>query len=131
MWANRMNWKVTFEQAQQIVEWRKPLRNIKILKKIVMERENREIEPKDLPGVDFCYLLASAKGKHAIDNLNSCLSVEKAKKIVQLWRGLCGEEWIAIVRKELPKLYSLYKSWLHYYALYNFIRYRAGEDFDD
>jgi len=123
-----MKEELTFKDAEQLVEHRKSYRNFKQLEREIFKQYKRAVEPKDLMGVDCCYLLASAQGKKTIENLNSYLTVEDARKIVRLWPQLGGEEWKAIVKKEIPALYKVYKSWLNNLALYTFIEYRAGED---
>lgn len=118
---------LSFKEAEAVAEQRRHLNSPENFRKVTMQQGKGSVKPKDLPFVSDCYRLGSSATVAVIDNLNNVLSIEDAKKLSGLLSMLHDYELDALLREELPKLYTAYKGRLTHPALHTFIDFRAGK----
>ncbi len=121
---------LSFKEAEAVAEQRRRLNSPENFRRVTIQQGKGSVKPKDLPFMEDCYRLGSSATKAVIDNLNNTLSIEDAKKLSGLLPMLHDYELEALLRKELPKLYTTYKGRLTHPALCVFINFRAGKKLD-
>lgn len=121
---------LSFKEAERISVERKRLNSPGNFRKVTVQQGKGSVKPKDLPFMEDCYRLGSEETRTVIDNLNNVLSIEDAKKLSRLLPVLQDYELEALLREELPKLYTAYKGRLTHPALCVFIDFRAGKKLD-
>ena len=118
--------KMDFEEAERLSEQARE--NDGAFEEIAFQQGKGSILPKDLPFVSDCYRLGSDETRQAIENMNSCLSMEDAEKLSRFCYKLRIEDFGALLQKEVPQLYKIYENGhITTAALYNFIDFRAGK----
>ena len=118
--------KMDFEEAERLSEQARE--NEGVFEEIAFQQGKGSILPKDLPFVSDCYRLGSDETRQAIENMNSCLSMEDAEKLSRFCYELRLDDFMALLKQEVPQLYKLCKNGhITTAALYNFIDFRAGK----
>ncbi len=115
---------LSFEQAEKLVKQRRAGFGSP---KVCFRQGIGNVQPKDLPFVRDAYLLGSDETRALIDNFNSLLNIKTAKRLSAILKSLGCDELDALLKKEVPKLYSAYDGRLTYDALHTLIDFRTGK----